>query len=277
MDIARFVTAHGGITHRQNVLDAGAHAAHLRTAIAAGSVARVRRYWVATTAPADLLAAAGHTGRLACVSAARHRGWWMPPDAPPGLHLHLHAGARPPQGPVVAHWSRPLVPVSDRDLVESVVDTLEHVAGCLPREQAIVLWESAARTHGLAPAELRRVQWRSVAAREICGILTGASDSGIETIFVVRLRPWRLPIRQQVHLAGHDVDALIDEWLVVQLDGFAFHSSSADRTRDLAHDRALIALGYTVLRFSYSEVIYNWPVVEHAIARALAQRAGRVR
>lgn len=59
----------------------------------------------------------------------------------------------------------------------------------------------------------------------------------------------------------------------MQLDGFAFHSSSAERTRDLAHDRALIALGYTVLRFSYTEVIYRWPEVERALARAIAQGA----
>jgi very-short-patch-repair endonuclease len=42
-------------------------------------------------------------------------------------------------------------------------------------------------------------------------------------------------VRQQAKIAGCVVDLLIGERLVVQLDGDEFHSTSADRTRDLAH------------------------------------------
>jgi hypothetical protein len=166
VDIVRFVETAGGIVHRQTVLDAGARPAQLRAAIAAHAVERVRRYWVATpTAPPPLVAAAHATARLACISAARHRGWWVPPDATTTLHLHVRAGARPPGVDGTVHWSRPLVPVSAHLLVESIVDSLEHLADCLPREQAVVLLESAVRCHGIPPEELARVQWRSGAAR----------------------------------------------------------------------------------------------------------------
>ena len=84
-------------------------------------------------------------------------------------------------------------------------------------------------------------------------------------------QPWGVPIRQQVVLAGRPVDVLIGERLVVQLDGFAYHSTPADRERDVAHDRELLALGYSILRFTYSEVVYNWPKVERDVARAIAQ------
>ena len=273
MDIRAFVDDTGGIVHRQRVLDAGVSAARLRAAIASGDVRRVRRYWVATErASPSLRAAAEASGRLACVSAARHRGWWMPPDAPTGLHLHITPDGRTPPGDVTTHWRAPLVPRSTYDLVESIVDTLRHIADCLPREQALVLWESALRTHRIPAGELERIPWHSAAATALCAIATGGSDSGIETMFVHRLRPWGLAIRQQVALAGHDVDVLIGDRLVVQLDGFAHHSSSAERTRDLAHDRALMALGYRVLRFSYAEIVYAWPAVEAAIARALSQQ-----
>ncbi len=80
-------------------------------------------------------------------------------------------------------------------------------------------------------------------------------------------------MRFQQFVAGHPVDALIGERLVVQLDGFAFHSTSADRTRDVAHDRELIARGFTVLRFTYAEVLHRWDSVERAISRAIAQGA----
>ena len=64
---------------------------------------------------------------------------------------------------------------------------------------------------------------------------------------------------------------------MVQLDGFAHHSSSAQRTRDIAHDRELVARGYTVLRFTYADVVYGWESVERAIIGALARGAHRAR
>ncbi len=272
MDIPGFVTAHGGILHRADVLEAGASARGIRAAVLRGDVERVRRFWLATAAAPSLLrVAAEASGRLACLSAARHRGWWTPPHRDDRPHLHLAAHAAAPPGPAVLHWSIPLVPGGERSLVESVPDALEHIARCCSRETALVLWESAAQCERIPPSALAAVRWRSVAARELAAAVTGRMDSGLESIFAVRLRRWGLPVRVQVRIAGHEVDALVGERLVVQLDGFAFHSSSADRTRDVRHDRDLIARGYTVLRFTYADVVHHWPRVQRAIALAIAQ------
>lgn len=274
MDLRAWVAERGGIVHRSDVLDRGVTPQALRAAVTAGAVQRVRRSWIATPdAPAMLRAAAESTARVACVSAARHRGWWMPPDADAALHLHLspHA-ARPRSGDAVHHWTLPVGVVHARRLIESVEDALQHIADCQRREVALVLWEDAVRTERLSPRLLQRVAWRSPAARDLASALTGLMGSGLETLFLDRLRPWNVSVEVQVPLLGHDVDAVIDGWLVVQLDGFRHHSSSAERTRDIAHDRELVARGYTVLRFSYVEVIHRWDMVEHALARALAQR-----
>ncbi|MGC5169101.1 endonuclease domain-containing protein [Microbacterium sp. DT81.1] len=150
---------------------------------------------------------------------------------------------------------------------------LAHIAGCLPRESARVLWESASRKEGLSPDALRRIQWTTVAARECALSVTGLSDSGLETIFVTRLSRWGLRMRQQVVLAGRPVDVLIGDRLVVQVDGFEYHSKPADRRRDLEHDAELMLRGYVVLRFSYAQVLHDWPAVERTIARALAAGA----
>ena len=274
MDHRGFVEAHGGIVHRSLLLAAGASPRSLRAAVATGELERVRRYWVASpSAPPMLRAAAGSSARLACVSAARHRGWWMPDGTDPRLHLHVLPHAEPPRVPSVAHWTRPVVPLPRHALVEAVEDTLEHVAGCADRETALVLWESACRTERLSVGQLRRVRWRSAAARELAEEVSGLHDSGLESIFGARLRGWPVRIRYQAVVAGRRVDALVGERLVVQVDGFAFHSTAADRTRDLVHDRELAARGYTVLRFSYAEVIHDWPAVERALRRALAQGA----
>lgn len=274
MDIRHFVDRHGGIVHRDLVLDAGVSARALRAAVTRGEIERVRRYWLATEhAPIDLRRAAEASGRVACVSFARQRGWWMPDDIDTGLHLHVGPHAEAPAADAVVHWSRPLVAVGRHVLTESVDDALEHIADCVPHEAALVLWEAAIRAEQRTAADLRRVQWRSAAASRLSMEVTGLSDSGLETRFVRRIRGWGLALQQQVWLAGHPVDVLIGDRLVVQLDGFAHHSSSADRTRDLAHDRELIARGYTVLRFSYVEVMHRWPAVERALRRALAQGA----
>lgn len=274
MDYRAFVDARAGIVHRATILAAGGTAHGLQRACSAGEVERVRRYWIATpSAPSDLRTAASVTARIACVSAAQRRGWWMPPSTDTGLHLHVRPHAERPRGDHVLHWTRPLVPVSRTSLLESTHDTLDHIATCIDAETAAVLWESACRIEHLTPADLRRVGWRSASARELCEQITGLHDSGLETVFAVRMRDAGIAVRFQQVVAGHRIDALIGDRLIVQLDGFAFHSTAADRTRDAAHDRELVARGYTVLRFTYAEVLHRWDVVERSIARAIAQGA----
>ena len=272
MNVAHWITAHGGIVHRKQVLDAGISVYRLRAAVARGEVERVRRNWVVTdAAPRVLLQAAQVSGRLTCVSAAVHRGWWVPPGSEDATHIAVKPDARPPQGEIKTHWSKPLVPLPADRLVDAIPDILERVANCLPFEQALVVWESAMRVERKHPDAVARIAWRTPAARRLAAVATGQSDSGLETIFVVRLSPWGVRIRQQVSIAGHRVDVLIGDRLVVQLDGFAFHSSPTDRQRDLEHDRELVSRGYTVLRFTYRDIVADWPAVERVIADALAQ------
>lgn len=97
------------------------------------------------------------------------------------------------------------------------------------------------------------------------------SDSGLETYLVDRLRPFGVDLRQQVWIEGHRVDLLIGQRLVVQIDGYEHHRRAKDRRRDIAHDARLRLLGYTVLRFDYQQVVFEWPDVERTILMAVAQ------
>ncbi|HEX5859711.1 MAG TPA: DUF559 domain-containing protein [Microbacterium sp.] len=276
MSVGSFIDGRGGIVHRQELRDAAFGARALRSAVHAGDARLIRRSWFATPgAPLDLVGAAEAGGRLSCVSLARRRGWWMPEALPDGIHLHRAPNAAAPPTTAVVHWNAPLAPVSRRALCASVEDALAHIAACLPREDAMVLWNSASRKEGLSPDALRRVAWTSVAARECAEATTGLSDSGLETVFIVRLGAFGMPMRQQVVIAGRPVDVLIGERLIVQLDGFEFHSKPADRRRDLEHDAELVLRGYVVLRFSYGQVLHDWPAVERVVSRALAAGAHR--
>ncbi len=241
----------------------------------AGAVSRIRRHWLATSnAPEGLRTAAENSASLTCVSAARHRGWWIPEGVPDGIHLRFEPhGTKPASQNLTTHWTRRIAPPPGYGLIESVEDTLAHVALCLPPESAQVVWNSAAGIEGLSPRALQRVRWRTAAARRCAGRVSAQSDSGLETIALVRLAPLGVPIAQQVVLLGRPVDLLVGERLVVQIDGFEHHSSSAQRTKDVRFDAELVLAGFTVLRFTYAQVVHDWDHVERTVARAIAAGA----
>lgn len=272
MNLLSWLQDRGGIGHRDDASDAGFTVSRVRTAIRSGAIRRIRSKWIALgSAPAELVTAASSGGTLTCVSLARRRGWWIPPDADVQTHLHLPTNGKARAADVHGHWSNTLAPLRPRALEASVEDALADAARCFPLDQAVAIWESAVRTESISLESLRTVQWRSSASRRCLAHLRAGTDSSLETVFHVRLSAWGLRLRFQVQLSGHPVDFLIGTHLVVQIDGWSFHSSSADRTRDLAHDAALRMRAYTVLRFSYAQVIYNWEHVERTLAEAVSR------
>lgn len=84
-----------------------------------------------------------------------------------------------------------------------------------------------------------------------------------------------MPLRQQAWIAGHRVDLLIGDRLVLQIDGG--HHVGTQREQDIAHDAALMLLGYHVIRVGYGQVIERWHEVQDVIARAIAQGLHRAR
>ena len=204
---------------------------------------------------------------LACVSASAARGVALLRE-PEVRHIWIppHAGGPVPSD-VRAHRSRPLVPA--RGGVESVPDMLAHVAVCLPRLEAFVVWESALDRHLLTGHEVSMIRWPRV-ARPFAREASRLSGSLIETLVLHRLRPLGLEVHQQVRLRGHAVDFLVNGRLVVQVDGFRFHTA-AQRRRDIEHDALLGFDGHSVLRFAYGDVVERWDHVEGVILRTLAR------
>ena len=78
-----------------------------------------------------------------------------------------------------------------------------------------------------------------------------------------------------MRVAGHEVDFLWPaERLVVEIDGFAFHSSSRTFERDRRRDAALTAAGYRVVRVTWRQIEDEGEAVLARLAMALAL-AGR--
>lgn len=271
MDLERWLDARGGIAHRADVLEAGYTRYRIDRALSAGRVRTVRRHWVYTRAcRPELHAAAASGGRLTCVTGAKFLGLWTIDDARTHLAVAPNADLRA-EPAVRLHWSAGPVPVGPRQLVEPLGNVLAHIADCQPFERAVVVFDSALRSTAVTHEEIARYRTRSAAFRtlvEATGIL---SDSGIESLPRVRLLRLGIEMRQQVVIDGHPVDGLIGHRLVIQVDGFGPHSGAERRRRDLRQDARLTLRGYTVLRFDYMQVMFDWAFVEATILAAMAQ------
>ncbi len=210
------------------------------------------------------------------MSAAALAGFWTPTGVRADERVHVaiaSTAARVMSKELRLHWGRGPAPVGRNDNADPVLNVLFHVAHCLSRRDALAVWESAIRKKAVDAEVLERVAWRSTQAAELAAVASSLSDSGLETVFVDGLRRTGVSVRQQVWIDSRPVDGLIGTSLVTQIDGFAHHSSAADRRRDLEADARLIARGYIVLRFDYHQVLFDWPYVVETILTAIAQGA----
>ena len=81
----------------------------------------------------------------------------------------------------------------------------------------------------------------------------------------------REPRYANVRVAGHEVDVLWpDAKLVVEVDGYAFHSTRAAFERDRRRDGELQAAGYRVLRLTWRQLADEPEAVVASLARTLA-------
>ena len=81
------------------------------------------------------------------------------------------------------------------------------------------------------------------------------------------MRRLGIRVRQQVQIGPDRVDVVIGDRLVIELDSREFH----EREKDYARDARLGARGYRVLRFTYHQVMNDWPSVERAVLAARAR------
>lgn len=263
------IAAQGGVARSAALVREGHRPRTIAALVGKGLLRRIRRVWVALPEAEPLLQAAARTGTvISCVTQARRLGLWVADQGPPhvaarpdGARLRVAAGT-------VVHWAKPVVPRPPGVLVDAVENVLALIGTCQPQEAALATIESALSHDLVDRSALLRVPL-TARVRTLVEEASPWADSGLETFFVRRLRWLRLPIRVQIWIAGHRVDTLIGDRLVVQIDGG--HHVGPQRTSDIRHDAALMLLGYHVIRVGYDQIVNRWAEVQDQVMRAVAQ------
>lgn len=262
--------ARDGVARTSMLRDEGHSKYDIQGAVESGLLIRVRRGWVALpNADPQLVDAARLGVVLTCLTQASRLGLWVH-EVPKLPHVGATPGDAGGKGHSVhVHWAKPLVARHPNALADPIENLLALVAQCEPYEHALATWESAFNK-GLADRSTLSRLKLGPTARRLLDEAQPFADAGLETYLRTRLRWLRVPLYIQTWIAGHRVDALIGERLVLQIDG-ATHVG-AQRTEDIRHDTQLMLMGYHVIRLSYTQIMFEWERVQDQIMRAVAQQ-----
>jgi len=202
-------------------------------------------------------------------------GSWRPD---PTLHVTVAAGSRPPEPGVRLHRTR-LCPC-DVDPFRPLTTPLRTVLDCgrvLPLPEALVVLDAALHAglvrRGPLQAAAEAARGHGAAAlRRAVRFADELADSALESVLRLILTLLDCDVRSQVRIPGltAPVDFLLDGWLVVEADGFEFHSDRKAYRNDRGRLNALAARGYVLLRFTWEDVRFRPGWVLEQVARTLS-------
>ena len=207
------------------------------------------------------------TGPDAALCAATASGRWQVTEPATGLIHVLVAGRKPrPAAPIAVHLTATLDPRDVRILdglpVTSPARTLLDLAAMVGRRDLHWAVEEARVRRLVTTADLVE-QLERTPRRRGAGRLrdvitesaarTALTRSAAERRLLDLLRAAQLPAPEtNVRVRGFEVDAFWREHrLVVEIDGFAFHSTRAAFERDRRRDATLQAAGLRVIRLTW--------------------------
>ncbi|MGV8965509.1 MAG: type IV toxin-antitoxin system AbiEi family antitoxin domain-containing protein [Cellulomonas sp.] len=254
----------GGCARRAQIALGSREVAELRSLVGCGAVTRISRglYALPGTDAAVVLARRA-SGLLTCASAASAIGLPLL-VRPTAVHLAVSGHTAAPRAGAVArgsvlHWDSGLtVRAEDRDVVVPVPVALAHALRCLPGREAIALVDAALNRRLVTVPELAALRPRAgkITFDRLLRDVDGRSQSIPETCARIALRAEGFSLEPQVRIAGvGTVDLLVEELVVVELDGFSYHSDRAQFGEDRRRDRALQLIGIPVLRFTCHDAV----------------------
>jgi very-short-patch-repair endonuclease len=144
---------------------------------------------------------------------------------------------------------------------------------CVSPREALVSIDSALHQGRTSVAAVARALPATAPAgrRLLLRLADGRAASVPETLARLALRASGLRVEVGVPITDVGfVDLLVDGRVVVELDGFAYHSGRKEFAADRRRDRELVARGFLVLRFTYADAVDDPTRVVDAVRAALA-------
>jgi very-short-patch-repair endonuclease len=213
----------------------------------------------------ELAAAIRHNARVTCASAAAHYGLWLR-EIPAQHHLACNHG----HGTGFIRHRTIRFDGPARLPVAAVEDVALHALSCLRPPASTALATSAMRLHGI-PLELLKAQLigdRSGPVLQALRQLDLRAESIVEVDAQHLFNANGIGFDTQVQLPGIGrVDFLIEGFLIVEVDGYAFHSNREAMRRDLGRNNASTVNGFAVLRYMPEHI---WFEPERVIAEIRA-------
>ena len=135
-------------------------------------------------------------------------------------------------------------------------------------------WRRRQSLHGVSPELLAR-ELRADRSGTALRELDLRAESIVEVDAQHLFRSNGIRYEAQVFLPGIGrVDFLLDGFLIVEIDGFAFHSKREDMLRDRNRNNTSAVNGYAVLRYMPEHVWFSPDQVLAEIKAVLAARYG---
>lgn len=289
MDVEEWLAANGGVARAGEIAPTGGRRRSLGRLVEEGRVVNHGGgcYALPEADPA-IVAATRTRGLVACVSAASAHGLAvLPLSTAPHVAVpvernprRLAPGAR---GAVTIHReppgmlttaAHPEFPHAERPVLVAAAVALARMLRCQDPLVAIAAIDSALNTRVCTPRDIASLiagpgRPSALSLLQECD---GRSQSPIESVARVTLRRGGLRVEAGVPIAGVGlVDLLVEGRVVVELDGFAYHSGRREYREDRRRDRELLAQGYLVLRFTWEDVMRDPGEVVRAVRAALAR------
>jgi hypothetical protein len=296
----RLLRTQAGIVTRAQLLAAGWSSSAVGRAVASGRLLGVTpgvyrvagAPWSRRCAQWAALLSAGPGSALARWSAAEAHGFAEPQKRPVDVIVPPpRRGPAQPAAFVRVHRSRTLRPDERCEVAGLVLTTgartLLDLAACgVARSHLGELMAGAVRVGACDLDGVARTLERHPFARgrrQLCWALTLLADDGtaarsdVEIATLMAIVEAGLPRPQVAHRVFTEHGKLVAEVdlaypqqrIAIEIDGYRWHSTPAQKRRDEQRQNQLILLGWRVLRFSASEVRRRPDVVVAAVRRAL--------
>ena len=133
-----------------------------------------------------------------------------------------------------------------------VAQAIDQAGWCTSPVGQLVIVDAALHAGVLLPGDLAHFEQRDVRRRAwLRRTASGAAESPFETVARVALVTGGLAVKEQVIVSGVGrVDFVVEDTVVVEVDGWEFHRDRDAFERDRARDRLLLARGMPVMRFT---------------------------